>query len=88
MLHGLISLPKLPRNLLRTICWVNSNLGRYKNLTDEEIMLVMSLGKAGLYSEDEDIMSDSLWAIAYVTDTHDDSLIETISEPELLTTVV
>jgi hypothetical protein len=66
--------------MLRTVCWVNSNLGRYKNLNFEQVKIVVAIAKAGLFCEDDEIISDSLWSLAYVADTHDDSLIEGMAE--------
>ena len=32
-LERLIQLPRMTKTFLRTMCWVSSNLARYKNLT-------------------------------------------------------
>jgi hypothetical protein len=51
-------------------------------------MIVVSVAKAGLFSEDPDIVSDALWTIANIADTHDDSFLETMSEQDLIGKIV
>lgn len=84
----LIDQARISRSLLKTMCWVNSNIGRYKNLTKEQVFIVVQVAKAGIFSEDSDIISDSLWSVAYVADTHDDDLIGSIAEQDLLGRIV
>lgn len=85
---GLIQQQRIAKSLLRTLCWVNSNLGRYKNLNEKQVKIVVAIAKAGLFCEDDAIVSDSLWLIAYVADTHDDSIIESMAEQELIGAVI
>ncbi|TNV74065.1 hypothetical protein FGO68_gene12213 [Halteria grandinella] len=65
VLQSLIDTSRISRSLLRTICWVNSNIGRYRNLNSDQIRIVVAIAKAGLFCEDDSIASDSLWSIAY-----------------------
>jgi hypothetical protein len=71
---------RISRSLLKTMCWVNTNISRYKNLSNEDIFVAVSVAKAGLFSEDPDIVQDALWALSYVVDTHDDHLIDAIAQ--------
>lgn len=73
---------------MRTICWVNSNLARYKNLEQDQIKMIVTVARAGLFSEDSDIISDCLWTISYVADTPDDNLIDYIATNETVIKII
>ena len=44
--------------------------------------------RAGLFSEDPDILSDCLWTLSYLLDTDDDPQIDFIAQPDLVQKVV
>ena len=47
-----------------------------------------SVARAGLFTEDPDIISDCLWTISYIADTHDESIIETLAENECIVRLI
>lgn len=84
----LIKRQKISRFLLRTLCWVNSNIFRYKGYSQEDVAIGLDVLRAGLFSEDSDILSDCLWTLSYILDTDDDNQIDYIAKPDLVKKVV
>ena len=64
---------------MRTLCWVNSNIFRFKNLPDEIILKCIPIVNAGLFTDDVEIQSDCLWTMSYMADTQNDRIIEQIA---------
>lgn len=77
----LVKIVRVPRTLLKTMCWVNSNINRPKRLSKEIILMSLDVVNAGLFTDDVDIESDCLWAMSYMSDTTDDDLIDKIASP-------
>jgi hypothetical protein len=50
--------------------------------------MCFNVAKAGLFTEDTDIISDCLWAISYMVDTEDDTLIAFIAQSEALPQII
>lgn len=84
----LVSTSKISKSLLKTICWLNSNIQRYRKLSQADVINGLNIANAGLYTEDNDIVSDCLWAINYMADTDDDILIGHIASTETLPKVI
>lgn len=84
----LLERPKISRFLLRTLCWVNSNIFRYKGFSQDDVRIGLSVLRAGLFSEDPDILSDCLWTLSYILDTDDDAQIDYIAQADLVKKVV
>lgn len=84
----LIAGTKISKSLLRTVCWLNSNIQRYKKLPLDAIHSGLQVACAGLFTEDADIISDCLWAINYMADTDNDILIGQIAGGEVLPKII
>ena len=84
----LIERQKISRYLLRTLCWVNSNIFRFKGFPTNHAEVGLKVARAGLFSEDSDILSDCLWTISYLLDTDDDDRIGYIAQQDLIHKVV
>lgn len=82
----LVDSPKISRILLRTVCWVNSNICRYKREQEDsnEIEVCLQVARAGLFTEDSDINSDCIWTVTYITDTNNDAIIDYVAQPDLI----
>jgi len=87
-LQRLIEMSRIAKTLLKTAVWVNSNIARYKNLSEQENLVCFHVAKAGIFTEDTDIISDSLWTISYLADTHDDKLIDYFSSEDVIVKIV
>lgn len=74
----------ISRTFLRTMCWLNANLNRYKDLTPEQISKSFTLAKEGLFTTDDLVISDCLWAITYMVETEDDTIIGAIATADVL----
>lgn len=74
--------------MLRTICWVASNLNRFKYLDRQNVSNSFQIAKIGLFTEDSDIVSDCLWTLSYIADTQDDELLDMVGQPDILTQLV
>jgi len=48
----------------------------------------MLVARAGLFTEDPEIVSDSLWAFSYMADTDDDSIIAMVASGENLPKII
>lgn len=48
----------------------------------------MLIALAGLFTDDKDIISDSLWAINYLADTDDDNIIDEIGKSETVAKII
>lgn len=66
------------------MCWLNANLNRYKDLTPEQISKSFTLAKEGLFTTDDLVISDCLWAITYMVETEDDAIIGAIATADVL----
>lgn len=84
----LVERQKISRYLLRTMCWVNSNIFRFKGFTNNDAEAGLRVARAALFSEDIDIISDTLWTISYLVDTDDDNLIAYIAQQDLVNKVI
>ncbi len=73
---------------MKSVCWLNSNLSRFKELSDEECHQVLLIAKMGLFTTDNSIVSDCLWAISYVADTCNDDLIALVCAGETLQSII
>ena len=82
----LVEAQKISRYLLRTVCWVNSNLTRYKN--NDNVGIAITVARSGIFTEDPDIVSDCLWAFTYITETNDDDQIDFVAKSDLVVRVV
>lgn len=54
-LQRLINKSRLSRYLLRTMCWVNSNIFRYRGFDAKDIPIGLEVARAGLFTDDPDI---------------------------------
>ncbi len=70
--ENLVKQSRISKHLLKTMCWVNSNLARGGEITNQEINVILRVARAGLFTEDAQIMSDCLWTLSYITNTSDD----------------
>ena len=84
----LLDKPKIPRYFLRTLCWVNSNIFRFRDYPKSFIGTGLKTARAGVFSEDEDIVSDCLWTLSYLLDTNDDAQIDFIAQQDLVSKIV
>jgi hypothetical protein len=84
----LVANPKISKSLLKTMCWLNSNIQRYKHLKMGDVLSGLHIATAGLFTDDIEIQSDSLWAINYMADTDDDLQLTQIAEGETLPKVI
>lgn len=66
------------------MCWVNSNLAREGELNPDQINIVLRVARAGVFTEDAQIMSDCLWTLSYITNTNSDQLLDHIAQNDLL----
>lgn len=69
------------------MCWINLNIHKTLKLDKEEVIYLsliidniqkekgISLANSGLFTEEESIIKDCLWAISYIIDTKDDFFI-------------
>jgi hypothetical protein len=48
----LLQYGKINKHMLRTMCWVNSNLARHGQNTPEQIQVWYKVARAGLFTED------------------------------------
>ena len=78
----------ISRSFLRTMCWLNANLNRYKGLTPDQIQKSFTLAKEGLFTSDELVVSDSLWAINYMVETENDAIIQFIATADVLHIII
>ena len=82
--ENLVKQPRISRHLLKTMCWVNSNLAREGGINNQEINIVLRVARAGVFTEDPQIMSDCLWTLSYITTTNDDELLDHISQNDMI----
>jgi hypothetical protein len=61
------------------MCWVNSNLARNGELHNEHLNIVLKTARAGVFTEDAQIISDCLWTLSYITNTNSDPLLDHIA---------
>ena len=47
-------------------------------------MTLLAIAQAGVYVEEDEIVSDSLWTLSYILDTEEDTLIESVATTELI----
>jgi hypothetical protein len=87
-LQRLIEMSRIAKTLLKTAVWVNSNIARYKHLSEQENLICFHVAKAGIFTEDTDIISDALWTISYLADTPDDKLIDYFSSEDVIVKIV
>jgi hypothetical protein len=87
-LSRLVSTSKINKSLLKTICWLNSNIQRYKNLSDTDLLYGLQIASTGLFTEEGEIVSDCLWALNYIADTDDDNLLGQIASGEILAKII
>ena len=66
------------------MCWVNSNLARNGELHNEHLNIVLKTARAGLFTEDTQIISDCLWTLSYITNTNSDELLDHIAQNDLI----
>jgi len=66
------------------MCWVNSNLARDGNINNQEINVILRVARAGVFTEDPQIMSDCLWTLSYITNTSDDQLLDHIAQNDMM----
>lgn len=69
VMNSMVNGSKISRTAMRTIVWVTSNIHRHKNLHEDCVIKSLPVVKAGLFLEEESIISDSLWALTYMSDT-------------------
>lgn len=50
--ENLVKQPRISRHLLKTMCWVNSNLAREGGISNQEINIVLRVARAGVFTED------------------------------------
>ena len=91
---------KVNRAIIKTMVWLNSNLLRFKKLSNELVNKIyqsltkiqqaagFKIANAGLFIDEEDITSDCLWAISYIADTDDDATIALIGRSEALPRII
>lgn len=48
------------------------------------VSLSFQIAKVGLFTEDEDIISDCLWTISYIADTPEDAILDMVGQPDIL----
>lgn len=81
VMEKLISKPKIGRSLLKVMVWLASNINRYKGLDKAKILKSYKIVDAAFYTEDDEIITDGLWALSYMTDTPDDMLLGEMCKP-------
>lgn len=61
--------------------WVFSNIFRSnRNISDEITLKCIKGAEQGIYIDDVDIASDSLWCLSYMADTTNDDIIIEIAK--------
>lgn len=60
--------------LLKVVVWVVCNITRPKELSIHQSVMAIDVAGVGLLVENEDIRSDSLWALFYSCDNSEESL--------------
>lgn len=84
----LINGKKISRTLLQTLTWVASNIFRFKNLPDELVIQSIPIPMQGLFVDDVDILSNSLWTLSYMADTNNDNVIGEIATDACILRVI
>jgi hypothetical protein len=85
VISSLPSQNTLSMSLIKSMCWLTSNISRFKKLKIENIQNLLMVIKCGLAIEGEDeIKSDCLWAASYISDTNDDGVLELIASGDSL----
>lgn len=75
----LIKHPNLSHSLLKTVCWVATNIARHKALSAQHTMACLQIARVGIFVSMEDVVSDSLWTLSYLTDTDDDIVLDKVA---------
>lgn len=65
----MVEAPRISKTALKTIVWVCSNIFRYKNMPDDIVMKCLPIIRAGIFLDEECVVSDSLWSLSYMSDT-------------------
>lgn len=81
-------MPKLPKPLLGYICWFVGNFARRKEFPKHIALKVQFIIQAGLYTDDNMIVSDALWALAHLTENASDEIINQAASGEILPKVI
>ena len=66
------------------MCWVNSNIARNGELHHDHLNIVLKTARAGLFTEDTQIISDCLWTLSYITNTNSDELLDHIAQNDII----
>ena len=66
------------------MCWVNSNLAREGELQNDQLNIVLKTARAGVFTEEPQIISDCLWTLSYITITNNDGLLDHIAQNDLI----
>lgn len=84
VMNNMVNGSKISRTAMRTIVWVTSNIHRHKNIHEDYVIKSLQVVKAGLYLEEETIISDSLWALTYMSDTQNDDLLLQLAQMDTI----
>ena len=65
----MVEAPRISKTALKTIVWVCSNIFRFKNYSDDLVIKCLPIIRAGVFLDEESILSDAMWALTYMSDT-------------------
>lgn len=86
---NLLKSPTLSRNLLQIICWFITNLSKEREYNKDNFMKALFVFQGGLFlNEDEEIVSDCLWGLSYLTSSQEDEVIKIVASGESLPRII
>lgn len=75
---------KLSGTLMRTMCWITSNVARYKKLTVFQIEKLHHIARTGIFTTDNTVISDCLWTISYLVEEENEEVINEVAQADVI----
>lgn len=86
--YKLTKQPKLSRSLLQIVCWFVTNLSNRRIYSNDDFLKALFVFQSGMIVNDDEILSDCLWGLCYLTAREDEFSIAKVAGGETLPRII